>query len=287
MQTLRITHTTKYSYSEPVTFGRHRLVLRPREGHDLRVESFKLHITPEHDVAWTRDVFGNNVALVDFLEPAAKLTIENEVHLLRHSHPRRKNSELHRPVPFPVVYDPLESAVAAAYRATTYGEESAAVQHFLAQHKLQSAPDHDAEFLLDRLNKTLHKTIKYNRRPEKGTQSPARTLEKQAGSCRDIATLMMEACRALGIAARFASGYLDCPASTAGHASTHAWTEVYLPSHGWIAYDPTIGEHCSHKHIPCGLSNHPRGVMPVSGTYTPTATSQYHGLSVAVHIERL
>src|SRR5687767_13331111 len=125
MQTLRITHTTTYSYSEPVTFGRHRLVLRPREGHDLRVESFKLHITPDHDVTWTRDVFGNSVALVDFLEPADKLTIENEVHLLRHSHSRRTNAGVHHPVSFPVVYDPLESAVAAAYRATTYGEESA------------------------------------------------------------------------------------------------------------------------------------------------------------------
>jgi transglutaminase-like putative cysteine protease len=287
MNSLRITHTTTYRYSEPVTFGQHRLVLRPREGHDVRVESFKLDITPDHDVAWTRDAFGNSVALVDFHQPAAELTIRNEIVLLRHPPFPRKSAEVLGSAPFPVVYDPLESAVAAAYRATTYGDDTGLVHNFLAQHHLLAAPGNDAERLLDRLNQTLYEQITYNRRPEKGTQSPAQTLEKQSGSCRDLATLMMESCRSLGMAARFASGYLDCPASTAGRASTHAWVEVYLPSRGWLAFDPTIGERCSHKHIVCGLSNHPRGVMPVSGAYSPTPTSEYLGLTVTVHIEKI
>jgi transglutaminase-like putative cysteine protease len=287
MQQLRITHTTTYRYSEPVTFGRHRLVLRPREGHDVHVESFRLEITPDHEVVWTRDVFGNSVALVDFLQPAAELTIRNQILLRRHSPFPRKSTQTPERVPFPVVYDPLESAVAAAYRATTYGDDTPAVHAFLAAHDLLRAHDDNAERLLDRLNETLHHRITYNRRPEKGTQSPAETLDKQSGSCRDLATLMMEAARVLGMAARFASGYLDCPASTAGRAATHAWVEVYLPPHGWLAFDPTLGERCSHKHIPCGLSNHPRGVMPVSGAYTPTATSEYLGLTVAVQIEKV
>jgi transglutaminase-like putative cysteine protease len=284
MNSLRIIHTTTYRYSEPVTFGQHRLVLRPREGHDVRVESFQLHITPDHDVAWIRDVFGNSVALVHFLEPAAELTIRNEIVLLRH--PSNRPSHTTGPARFPVVYDALESAIAAAYRATTYGDDTTAVHNFLAEHNLLTQT-HDAEHLLDRLNKILFEKITYNRRPEKGTQSPAQTLEMRSGSCRDLATLMMECCRSLGMAARFASGYLDCPASAAGRASTHAWVEVYLPSHGWLAFDPTIGERCSQKHITCGLSNHPRGVMPVSGAYSPTPTSEYLGLTVAVLIEKV
>lgn len=285
---LRIVHTTQYRYSEPVTFGRHRLVLRPREGHDVRVESMAITISPGHELAWTRDVFGNSVAWVDFVEGAAELAIRSEVRLTRHGPFPRRSTESPWLVPFPVVYDPLESAVASAYRATTYGDDSGTVRDFLAGEELLEPRQGEAgaEVLLDRMNGRLYELVKYNRRPEKGTQAPAETLERRSGSCRDIATLMMECCRTLGIASRFASGYLDCPASEAGLASTHAWIEAYLPPHGWIGFDPTLGERTSGKHITCGLSNHPRGVMPVSGTYNPTATSKYLGLEVAVGITK-
>ena len=105
-------------------------------------------------------------------------------------------------------------------------------------------------------------------------QSPAETLALGSGSCRDMATLMMDAARSLGFAARFASGYLDCPASEAGRASMHAWAEIYLPTLGWRGYDPTLGEPTSLKHLVVGVSNHPRGVMPVSGMFTG-ASSDY------------
>ena len=79
---------------------------------------------------------------------------------------------------------------------------------------------------------------------------------------------MMEASRLLGIAARFASGYLDCMAAEAGYASMHAWTEIYLPTLGWIGFDPTLGMATSQRHVLAGVSNHPRGVMPISGMFT-------------------
>jgi transglutaminase-like putative cysteine protease len=103
-------------------------------------------------------------------------------------------------------------------------------------------------------------------------QSPAETLRLASGSCRDMATLMMEAGRVLGYATRFASGYLDCAASIAGRASTHAWTEFYLPALGWRGFDPTLGEPTSLKHVVTGVSNHPRGVMPVSGKFTGSSS---------------
>jgi transglutaminase-like putative cysteine protease len=136
------------------------------------------------------------------------------------------------------------------------------------------------------LNKEIHQRIKYQRRDEKGVQSPAQTLESGVGSCRDMATLMMESARSMGIAARFASGYLDCAASSAGRASMHAWAEVYLAEMGWIGYDPTIGETTSEKHVVVGVSNHPRGVMPVSGRYLGSS-SEYLEMNVAVGIQKL
>ena len=96
-----------------------------------------------------------------------------------------------------------------------------------------------------------------------------------------MATLLMEAARLSGVAARFASGYLHGPASLAGQASTHAWAEVYLPTLGWRGFDPTIGGTTSASHIVTGVSTHPRGVMPVSGSFTGAAADCL-GLHVTV-----
>ena len=98
---LHIEHTTTYQYARPVSFGRHRLVIRPREGHDLRVERMELRLTPTHRLRWIRDVFGNSIALVDWLEPASSLIIVNDIVVERLTpFPGR---EMHDPwrVPFP------------------------------------------------------------------------------------------------------------------------------------------------------------------------------------------
>jgi transglutaminase-like putative cysteine protease len=276
---LHIEHTTSYAYARPVTLQRHRLVLRPREGHDLRIERMELRLAPAHRLHWIRDVFGNSIALVDWLEPADTLTIVNDVVLERLSpFPAR---DLHAPwrVPFPPRYDPLEAAVTAVYAAPSYLEDRSAVQSWLTDGHVTDADDAEGSMLA--LCRLVFSTVKYLRRAEKGVQSPARTLALKTGSCRDMATLMMEAARLCGVAARFASGYLHGAASMAGHASTHAWTEVYLPTLGWRGFDPTLGGVIGDGHIVTGVSSHPRGVMPVSGTFTG-AKSDCRELQVTV-----
>lgn len=263
---LQIQHVTSYSYKRPVALHRHRLVLRPREGHDLRVERMHLELAPAFHLQWVRDVFGNSIALVDWLEPADTLRIVSDVVLERLSpFPAR---ELHEPwrVPFPPSYDPLEAAIVGVYAAPTYVDDVVAVRDWL-----RAAPDGDpgdAEGAILGLCRRIFTTVRYLRRLEKGVQTPAQTLALGSGSCRDMATLLMEAARLSGVAARFASGYLHGRASQAGEASTHAWAEVYLPTLGWRGFDPTIGGTTTANHIVTGVSTHPRGVMPVSGSFT-------------------
>jgi len=258
--------------------------LRPREGHDLRVERMLLHLEPAHRLRWIRDVFGNSIALVDWLEPADVLTIVNDVTVERLTpFPGR---DLHEPwrVPFPAQYDPLEAAITHVYQSPSFLEEAAPVHAWL-QQGLTSDPD-DAEGTMLALCGLVFRTIRYQRRIEKGVQHPAQTLELGTGSCRDMATLMMESARLLGVAARFASGYLHCAASMAGHASTHAWAEVYLPTLGWRGFDPTIGGAISMSHVATGVSTHPRGVMPVSGAFIG-ARNDYKALRVTVKTEEV
>ena len=92
MKLLTVRHATKYSYARPVAFGRHRLMLRPRDSHDLRLVGAELTLSPPGNVRWMHDVFGNSVALVDFQQPGTSLT----------SSARSRSSAGHRGPVFPV-----------------------------------------------------------------------------------------------------------------------------------------------------------------------------------------
>ena len=262
---LRIVHQTRYFYHKPVEFGPHRLVLRPREGHDLRVESMEVKITPAAHLAWSRDVFGNSIATVEFEAPAEELLIESHVIVERMTPVAKRTTRLVSITPWPLVYDPLERVVVKAYQKLSYPKDASTVKAWLENFPIKK-PDY-AEDVARNLNEYIYDELRYIRREEKGVLTPAQTLERGGGSCRDLATLLLEAARSLGIAARFASGYLECQAAESGEASTHAWTEIYHPGRGWTGYDPSIGEETTSKHVVTGVSNHPRGVMPVSGSY--------------------
>jgi transglutaminase-like putative cysteine protease len=281
---LRIFHETTYRYSRPVTFGPHRLVLRPREGHDIRVEEMRLEIEPKFQLHWSRDVFGNSVATVQFLEPGALLSIRNYLVLQQGAPFPLEGIHPAQPIAFPPDYSPLESELLSAYRTPVFPDDSLMVRNW-AQKVIGSSNYNNSESVVALLNRHIHDTIRPLRREIEGVQPPALTLSEGSGSCRDLATLLMEALRALGLPARFASGYLDCSASESGCASTHAWAETYLPEIGWTGYDPTSGEATSREHVVIGISNHPRGVMPVAGSYRGFSYDS-QGMSVRVQTER-
>ncbi len=100
---------------------------------------------------------------------------------------------------------------------------------------------------------------------------PAETLRLSAGSCRDLALLMIEALRSLGFAARFVSGYLYVPSRDRaamprmGGGSTHAWCQVYLPGAGWVEFDPTNAIIGNRDLIRVAVARDPSQAMPLSG----------------------
>jgi transglutaminase-like putative cysteine protease len=244
----------------------------------------RLEIEPEFRLHWSRDVFGNSVATAEFLAPAERLRIRNDLLLRQTPSLPASPAETFPLAVYPMSYSPLEAVVAAAYQTTTYPQDVPAVRGWM-QDVVASAHGRPAAELVAQVNRKVHDAIGYSRRETKGVQSPAETLSKGTGSCRDQATLLLEALRVLGFPTRFASGYLDCRASEAGRASTHAWAEAYLPERGWIGCDPTVGNDTSAKHVVVGVSNHPRGVMPITGGFFGEA-ADYLGMTVAVQTER-
>lgn len=280
---LHVRHRTHYSYAFPVRFEPHRLVLRPREGHDLRVEQHDLEIWPEARRIWTRDIFGNSITHAFFSgEPVQELIIESRLIIKRMADWDEPDDISQCVAPQMFDYDTLEHNIITGYLTPVYPEETEMLQPWI-----QQAP-HPAEFsdnwsFVNRLNETVHKTVEYRRREEKGVQTPATTISLGSGSCRDMANLLMEVLRHQGVASRFVSGYLDCSATRAAQGSTHAWTEVYFPQRGWLGFDPTTGKPCDHNHVVIGTSHHPRGVMPVTGRFFGPENA-FRSLTVGVNI---
>lgn len=284
MNRLRILHQTRYVYAKPVCFGRHRFIVRPREGHDIHIESHELTTDPPAEIHWHRDIFGNSVAMAQFSMAADFLLIKNDVIISRRPTSTRGGFLEIRPVAYPLLYSELEIAVVHGYRSAVFNEEIAAISEWVWT-RFHPGNDSDAVDLVQAMTDWIYRSIRYRRREDRGVQTPLETLRLRTGSCRDMATLLLEGIRSLGFAARFASGYLDSQAAACGQAATHAWVEVYFPEHGWFGVDPTIGKGVSCKHIVTGVSSHPRGVMPVSGSYSGPPEA-FIEMTVSVHIDK-
>jgi len=280
MQRYKILHRTYYNFSAPVQLEPHALRLRPREGHELRIESSGLEVMPAATLRWHRDVEDNSVAIATFdSHPTQQLMIASEVIIQQFNQAPLDFLVADYAMDYPFTYTPEDRVVLSSYMIST--EDKAAPS--LHMHSGEpTSRDLLAEWvaslwqpgerlqtyaLLQRLSLHIHQTLLYQAREEPGVQTAADTLARGSGSCRDFAYLFMEAARHLGLAARFVSGYLHAPPSTADFGATHAWPEVYLPGAGWKGFDPTSGEIAGNNHIAVAVARSPESVPPVAGSF--------------------
>jgi len=302
-----IQHTTIYRYNQPVTFGLHRVMFRPRDSHDLRVLATDLQVSPDSIVRLIQDPHSNSVALVQPLGEATELKVVCSFTIEQVLPSADLLNEL----------DPAAEFLPFAYSI----EDRLDLEHYLRPHHpdpdgvlirwahqfLHTGEPNGTREVLARMNAHIGKTLRYKARDEDGTQTPLETLKLGSGSCRDYALLMMEAARRLGVATRFVSGYLydaalDKPAEpdpnsdqpeaegvepgvTVGAGSTHAWLHAYLPGAGWVAYDPTNNLMGSSQLIRVGVARDPSLAPPIAGSWIGKADA-YQGMTVTVRVHR-
>jgi len=200
----------------------------------------------------------------------------------------------------------------ATFLPAQYPDDANVLQEWVTQFLPRRGTIHTRDILAN-LNAAIRGDFRYQARDAMGTQRPAETLSLRSGTCRDLALLMIEAARGLGLAARFVSGYLydktldtqaapvvratglqqgvrqveshdDAPVLGAG--ATHAWLHVYLPGAGWVPYDPTNTLVGGTDLIRVAYTRKPEQAAPVSGSYFGAA-QDFAGMSVGVSVRRV
>ena len=267
-----INHCTGYKFDRPVNMSPHTIRLRPAPHSRTPIHAYSLKIKPaEHFINWQQDAFGNYLARLVFPEKCTEFEVDVEV-----------IADMTTINPFDFFVEEYAEKFPFAYHAQVKGELQPYLEkleggplfeEFLAGVNTKKRPIND--FLVD-INQQVQRQIEYLVRLEPGIQTPEETLEKARGSCRDSAWLLVQLLRHLGLAARFASGYLvqlkpdekslDGPSGAAeDFTDLHAWCEVFLPGAGWVGLDPTSGLFASEGHIPLACTPNPVSAAPIVG----------------------
>lgn len=258
---VRILYQAQYAYETSVTFSRHLFRLFPKAERHVRVRRLDFTTNLDANVSYRRDLFDNEIASCFYPTPSALLTASFHIEL----EIEERNAfgfllDAHA-LKMPLTYEPHERAVLAPYLSILPPLE-------IPFWKLPSEPQPTVELLVD-LNCALHDNIAYERREEGVARPAAETLALRRGACRDMAVLLADALRGMGLAARLASGYLcEFGASEkVAEGALHAWVETYLPGAGWFGMDPTNGTLCDHHHLAAAVGLTPEDIAPVLGSY--------------------
>ncbi|MBX7257363.1 MAG: transglutaminase family protein [Candidatus Hydrogenedentes bacterium] len=258
-------HTITYRFSRPVTLDPYVLRIRPRCNGTQHLAHFALHIEPEparlsHGI----DLEGNAASQVIFENATDRLVFVTEftVQTLRTD-----------PYDF-VITDAGALAVPMRYREDLFDSLAAYRKRVASSDPVErfargiaSECSFNTMTFLTRLNDRLWSMCDKEIRPEGDPFMPEKTLTERRGCCRDLAVLFMDACRAVGIAARYVSGYHWEGDPGRFRRYLHAWAEVYIPGGGWRGYDPSRGLAVADAHIPLAAASSPRDAVPIKGAY--------------------
>ena len=268
-------HRTSYLFDRLVNVGPHEIRLRPAPQTRTPILGYSFSVTPaEHFLNWQQDPYGNWVARLMFTERTNKLEVRVALTAdMTVINPFDFFVEPYAET-FPFVYAPALAKELIPFLETA--PVGARVAAWLSAFRATIKPGDNTVTMLVRLNQQLQKQIRYLVRMEPGVQDPERTLEQACGSCRDTGWLLVQILRNLGLAARFASGYLiqlaadqkpldGPPGPERDFTDLHAWAEVYLPGAGWIGLDATSGLLAGEGHIPLACTADPGNAAPVIG----------------------
>ena len=279
-----IRHITRFRYSNPVRESVMELKMQPRSEGAQALRSFQIATNPRAQLYAYTDHFGNAVYHFNVLREHSELRIEAQSVI-----------EVKEMIALPAAVDPLEwqrynslNLKAEHYDLmgpSEFARSSPELAKFAKEHDIEK-PQGDTLTALKRLNAAIYEAFDY----EPGVTQVHSPIEHALGSgrgvCQDFAHIMIAIARSWGVPARYVSGYLYHRRQDHDRSSedaTHAWVETYLPSYGWIGFDPTNNIMAGERHIRVAIGRDYADVPPTRGIFKGDAESE---LAVAVTVER-
>jgi transglutaminase-like putative cysteine protease len=278
---LQVTHTTLFEYAAPVVDSVNTLHLEPRTFPFQRTISATIRIMPPTRMRRFSDLFQNITHHFEMLKPHTRLEVHSRlrVHNLPLVIPDRSRQATKK--------DLVDSSTRE--RTWQFLQDSPLISHQSEIWRMAIDLSQGWETLHDQawaFMQWIHQNFHYQPGATVVNTSLARSFELRAGVCQDFTHVMVALCRAVGIPARYASGYIyNGPTDLlVGAQASHAWCEVYLPFVGWIGYDPTNGTFADERYVKVAVGRDYDDVAPVKGAYRGTAQCM---MSVKVLVEKV
>jgi transglutaminase-like putative cysteine protease len=290
---LDVMHDTTYRYATDVALAHHIAYLRPAETAHQQLESFRIAVAPEPFVERsTRDVFGNVrfYFSLDVPHPKLKVRAVSRVSI----EPRFDDFDPATTVPWKGVVDSLRYRAGAPHIAQA---EFAFPSPYIPRHR--ELRDYAASsFTADRsiaagaidFMHRIHRDFRYDSDSTDISTPVLESFRQRRGVCQDFAHVMIGGLRALGLAARYVSGYLltrppPGQKRLVGADASHAWASVWCPQEDggavWLDLDPTNDLIPSTSHVTLAVGRDFGDVSPLRGVIRGGGE---HELSVGVTV---
>ncbi|MGC3963772.1 MAG: transglutaminase family protein [Rhodocyclaceae bacterium] len=286
----RIDHITEYQYDEAVTLSYQVAHLRPLDTPWQRCIDHVVEVTPSPDQQQdTADYFGNPTTRFELAKPHTVLRVR------AHSLVNVSRAKASQPTSLPweeaaahfrqpILASQDERSACEFLFATPHTPTNALVRAFAAEVFTPQRPITDA---LTALTELIHEGFDFDPDATHVGTSLNEVLALRRGVCQDFTHLMIAAVRAMGLPARYVSGYLltrppPGQVRLVGADASHAWVSAFVPGCGWLEFDPTNNVQPENEHIVLAYGRDFSDVSPLRGVILGGGN---HALDVAVTVE--
>lgn len=278
---LQVFHRTRYCYQSPVRDNHNEVRLRPVTDDQFRLEFFLLRVTPPIRLRHYRDVWLNYVHYFEVADPHTELCIE-AVSTINTTNPFQDGT------PAGLSFSSLQGApddmLAPFLGDSRYIEISPEIWRLALD--MRDEREDIFETVLAIMH-CIHRDWTYAPKSTTASTHVREVIASRRGVCQDFTHVMIACCRALGIPARYVSGYLynGSGHQLRGAQASHAWCEVHLPTLGWFGLDPTNDTLADARHIKIATGRDYYDAAPVSGRfYGPASASAALEVTVEVSL---